>query len=448
MQFPTEATDLAASDLTAPVTESVDLLPGLAAGSHLGAVQPAPGGVEVYGGAAAWAYAAIAPFDYDGPGVIVARATGLKGRMSVGILSAARDDVWMEQELTGAADQEVRLSMVDLSKAGGVVLRTFQDGTVAPTALVSSLALEPLPEDAPERLAFSLLQGKDVGAVTDQQSSSYWTRHNVTFHKSFASAQESLDYFEWRNEQYFNYIELMPVAGYDGKVVLDYGCGPGHDLVGFGHFSKPARLVGADVSPSSLEESRRRMTLHGFPCDLVLLDLAAMRLPFDDATFDHIHSSGVLHHTPDPAFLLKELRRVLKPGGTMNVMIYNYDSISMHFFVAYQKQLVERMYADLTMRQAFTYTTDGPECPISMCYTPEEWIAICNDAGFDAVFTGVGVGLGECEMAARRFEACKHPDLPKESRAFLRALTFDERGLPMYRGHYAGVDACFALTPR
>ena len=67
--------------------------------------------------------------------------------------------------------------------------------------------------------------------------------------------QESERYLEWRNDQYFKYDELMPVTGKDGRVILDYGCGPGHDLVGFGLRSKPTRLIGMDVSTSSLAEA-------------------------------------------------------------------------------------------------------------------------------------------------------------------------------------------------
>jgi ubiquinone/menaquinone biosynthesis C-methylase UbiE len=434
---------------TPSLAAPLDLLASLVEGSHLGRVEPQADGMRVEGGATPWAYAALAPFDVQGPALLVVEAAGLQGRMNIGVLNAARDDVWHEHALTGQGVQTIRIALIDASQCGGVVLRTGETASIAPSALVTRMTIEPLPEDAPERLAASVLKaGQEVGAVTDQESSAYWTRHNVTFHQQFASAEESLDYFDWRNDQYYNYIELMPVAGYDGQVVLDYGCGPGHDLVGFGHFSKPARLVGADVSASSLEESRRRLALHGFPCDLVKLDLAAQRLPFEDATFDHIHSSGVLHHTPNPQFLLTELRRILKPTGTMNVMIYNYDSISLHYYVAYQKQIVEGMYKDLTLREAFQYTTDGVDCPISLCYTPQEWLALCEAAGFEGAFTGVGIGMGECEMAAKRFEACRHPDLPRESREFLRNLTFDERGAAMYRGQYAGVDACFALKPR
>jgi hypothetical protein len=40
-----------------------------------------------------------------------------------------------------------------------------------------------------------------------------------------------------------------------------------------------------------------------------------------------------------------------------------------------------------------------------------------------------------------------HKDLPSESRKFLYELTFNERGIPLYRGEVAGVDACFKLEP-
>ena len=98
---------------------------------------------------------------------------------------------------------------------------------------------------------------------------SYWTDHNVTSHKSFGSARESLDYFHWRNDQYIDYIELLPVTGHDGEVIVDFGCGPGHDLVGFHAYSKPKRVYGIDVSSSSLAQARQRLALHDFAVDLL-----------------------------------------------------------------------------------------------------------------------------------------------------------------------------------
>ena len=50
-------------------------------------------------------------------------------------------------------------------------------------------------------------------------------------------------------------------------------------------------------------------------------------LPFADATFDRASSNGVLHHTPDMPAALREIHRVLQPGGTATIIVYHRDSL-------------------------------------------------------------------------------------------------------------------------
>lgn len=288
--------------------------------------------------------------------------------------------------------------------------------------------------------------GKKKDEPEMELTKNYWVEHNVTMHYEFHDKEESLEYFHWRNAQYFNYIELMPVSGQDGRAVLDFGCGPGHDLVGFGVYSRPKRLVGVDLSASSLAEASARLRLHGIHAELIQLSQDAGELPFEDAVFDHVHCSGVLHHTPDPVAVLKELRRVLKPDGTMNVMVYNYDSLWVHLYVAYQRAIVQNMYREQNIREQFKHSTDGENCPISNCYRPHEWIALCEHAGFHADFMGAAISMHEASLLPLRFAAIQDRGLPAESRNFLLALRFDNSGYPKYNGNYAGVDACYRLT--
>ena len=79
----------------------------------------------------------------------------------------------------------------------------------------------------------SSLRGDYYQRKDRPDSIEYWTRHNVTVHHPFTSVEDSLNQLEFRNQQYPGYIDLLPVSGKDGMAVLDYGCGPGHDLVGF-----------------------------------------------------------------------------------------------------------------------------------------------------------------------------------------------------------------------
>ena len=271
----------------------------------------------------------------------------------------------------------------------------------------------------------------------------YWTNHNVTMHKEFTTVEESIEYMHWRNDQYFNLKESMPVSGFDNKDVLDFGCGPGNDIVGFGEYSNCRRLVGADVSASSLQELQNRVSLHSFNVEIELLEPESPSLPFDDASFDHIHCAGVLHHMNNPAEILREFSRVLRTDGTIHIMVYNYYSLWVHLYVAYQLTLVENFHPDAELLDRFRMSTDGVKCPISNCYRPDEWIRICKESGLDASFLGAGISMHEMMLLPTRFNAIQDRRLPRESREFLIALEFCKNGYPLYKNNYAGIDGFY-----
>jgi len=287
----------------------------------------------------------------------------------------------------------------------------------------------------------SLPGGEDEPTPTE-----FWSDFNVAQHRAFATAEESLTHLEWRNSIYIYYDDLMPTTGMDGKVVLDYGCGPGLDLVGFAVNSRPSRLIAADISPVALSEARHRVALHGVDIEWTQIDPENVRLPFEDASIDLIHSSGVLHHTPDPVAIMREFKRILKPGGQAQIMVYNRNSIFVQLYVAYLQMLKEDHFKGFTLEQAFQRLTDGPNCPISECYTPSTFLDMARQAGLKAEFTGNAISVMELDWLAQRNAALLDPRLPRESRQFLYSLTFDSRGCPLHNGVVAGIDACFRLT--
>jgi len=80
---------------------------------------------------------------------------------------------------------------------------------------------------------------------------------------------------------------------------------------------KDCFVVGVDRTPEMLEEGRRRVALAA-ASKKVRLELGdARKLPFDDGTFDAVTFTYLLRYVDDPAATLRELARVLKPGGVL-----------------------------------------------------------------------------------------------------------------------------------
>ena len=107
-----------------------------------------------------------------------------------------------------------------------------------------------------------------------------------------------------------------------GKRVLEIGVGAGTDFINWARHG--AILSGIDLTEAGIALTRERLELESLEADLQVAD--AENLPFADGELDVVYSYGVLHHSPDTDRCLDEVFRVLKPGGTALVMLYNVTS--------------------------------------------------------------------------------------------------------------------------
>lgn len=103
-----------------------------------------------------------------------------------------------------------------------------------------------------------------------------------------------------------------------GLTVADLGCGTGYmarSLLG-----RVSRLICVDRSPGMLDEARRRLTPPPSGCEVEFREGGLDELPIEDGELDGAMLGMVLHHVEDIDLALEEVRRVIRPGGSLAVL--------------------------------------------------------------------------------------------------------------------------------
>jgi len=120
---------------------------------------------------------------------------------------------------------------------------------------------------------------------------------------------------EWALDQ------LAPTAG---ETAVDVGSGTGEDVVALHDLG--ARAIGVEPSPGLRAEAVRRAA----GADVEYVDGHAEALPFEDESVDVLRSERVLQHVDDPAAVVKEMARVLRPGGRIVLIDTDWGTAIIH----------------------------------------------------------------------------------------------------------------------
>jgi SAM-dependent methyltransferase len=150
----------------------------------------------------------------------------------------------------------------------------------------------------------------------------YWDTHihdlEITTHAP-GSAGFFADLEQYHFEKLHHLPRLVPFDQFRGRRVLEVGCGAGTDLVRFARHG--AKVAGVDLAPSSIALAAKNFALERLPVQLAVADGEA--LPFGGQSFDLVYAHGVVQYTTDDRALVRECRRVLRPGGVAVFQVYN-----------------------------------------------------------------------------------------------------------------------------
>lgn len=236
--------------------------------------------------------------------------------------------------------------------------------------------------------------------IEDVQS--FWNSNPCQ--SDLSAAEDKRAYFEEISRKRYGHREwhvpeVAKFGSFAGKDVLEIGCGIATDGLEFA--KRGARYVGVDLTPNAVELAKERFGLFGVPGKFFVAN-AEVHLPFSDESFDHIYSFGVIHHSPKPENIVKELHRVLRKGGTFTVMLYNRTSINYYVEIMFlrrvfrwlllpsfmpgllsrlagfdrwkleghRKTLIEKKAA--SKEEWVSMNTDGPYCPLAKVYSHAE----------------------------------------------------------------------------
>jgi ubiquinone/menaquinone biosynthesis C-methylase UbiE len=133
----------------------------------------------------------------------------------------------------------------------------------------------------------------------------------------------TLGFFDDLDEYHFDKLRYLPKLvdynGYQGKKILEIGCGIGTDLVRFAKGG--AEVAAVDLSDTAIDLARKNFELRGLTGDFRVMN--GETLEFQNSTFDMVFAHGVLQYTADTQKMIGEAHRVLKPGGEFIGQLYN-----------------------------------------------------------------------------------------------------------------------------
>ncbi len=151
-----------------------------------------------------------------------------------------------------------------------------------------------------------------------------------------------------------------------GKRVLEIGCGIGTDTISFARAG--AHVTAIDLSEKSIELAKQRADVYGLSDRIQFIHMNAEEISADNpmfGSFDLIYSFGVIHHSPNPDVILKNLRSLAGPTTELRIMVYYRYSFKV-LWILWKAGLTQLRNLDQLVAR---YSEAQTGCPVTYTYS-------------------------------------------------------------------------------
>jgi len=228
----------------------------------------------------------------------------------------------------------------------------------------------------------NLPQDDSLRQQWQEQNRAWWNEHPMRYDwkEPVGFKEFSAEFFQEIDRRFFSVVRnFMPWKKIPFDPLIDFESLARHDVleIGVGNGSHAQLLAqhaksytGIDITSYAVKSTSERMKRFGLD-KATIMEMDAEKMEFDDNSFDYLWTWGVIDHSANTERILKEMARVLRPGGRATVMVYHRGWWNYYFVgTVFHGLLRGGLFRTGSLHQTVQEITDGA---FSRYYTPADW---------------------------------------------------------------------------